>query len=77
MAINSCEGCAYLREWAEHHPYGSTTATEYFSECCIDEVEGDEITEEDIDEIDKGNGCRFYKKREEDIDIPDPYDDEY
>jgi len=70
---DKCAGCVYLKEMSQRHPYGSTTATEYWSECVIDEVEGAEITEEDIEEIDKGNGCRFYKKAEIDVDVPDPY----
>jgi len=34
----ACDGCEYLHEWIEHHPYGMGTAGEDMAECtCHDD----------------------------------------
>jgi len=58
---NSCDGCKYLEQYCQRHPYGSTYATEYLSECHYGEsADAEEITEEDEEVMSSGKRCRFY-----------------
>lgn len=61
----NCEGCKYLEEYSQRHPYGSTYATEYLSECHYGEdPDSEEITEEDEIAMESGERCRFYKEND-------------
>lgn len=37
-----CLSCVHYQTWNEHHPYGSTTASEQFEECGADAPEFEE-----------------------------------